>query len=159
MMKYFFKISIKETLGTSGFLGCRTSSVELWPTPDGIPAVRYMDPTILLFLASFAPFTSSTVTPSSAKLFTPGLAVAPSCHNRYRSLWVTAIERKRGEMGSFFILRDVLQKLGWFFKPKEISNKIQQTRQLLIFTCWTQGSRFHHFFSAGFYILTCTYQI
>lgn len=82
---------------TSGFLECRTSSVELWPTPDGIPAVRYMEPTTLLFRPSFAPFTSSTVTPSSAKLCTPGLAISPSCHSRYRSLWVTAVGRMRGQ--------------------------------------------------------------
>lgn len=76
---------------SSGFLWVRSTSVELWPMPDGIPAVRYMEPTDRLFLASFASFTRSTVSPCSAKLFMPSLAGAPSCHSRYCSLWVTTM--------------------------------------------------------------------
>ncbi len=83
---------------TSGVLGVRSSSVELWPMPEGIPAVRYMDPTSRLFLASFASFTRSTVRPCSAKLFMPSLACAPSCHSRYCSLWVMAAQKLKQPM-------------------------------------------------------------
>lgn len=79
---------------TSELRGCRSSSVELCPMPLGMPAVRYMAPTERLFLASLASFISSTVTPSSAKLCTPALAVAPSSHSRKWLLWLTAKGRE-----------------------------------------------------------------
>lgn len=100
-LDFFCWISVVHT---SGFRGWMTISVELCPIPWGIPAVRYMAPTERFFLASLAAFIRSTVTPSSAKLCTPGLAKTPSSHSLKRWLWVTA-ERKeenkeRGDTGS-----------------------------------------------------------
>lgn len=90
--------SIKLLFGpTIGFRGCISNSVELCPMPLGIPAVRYMAPTVRLFLASLASFISSTVNPSSAKICTPALAEAPSSHSRKWRLWLTAktVKKKR----------------------------------------------------------------
>lgn len=82
---------------TSELRGWISISVELCPMPLGMPAVRYMAPTTRFFLASLAVFISSTVTPSSAKLWTPALAGAPSSHSRKWRLWLTAKERKESE--------------------------------------------------------------
>lgn len=79
---------------TNEFRGCMSNSVELCPMPLGIPAIRYMAPTVRIFLASLAAFISSTVTPSSAKFCTPALAGAPSSHSRKWRLWLTAKWRK-----------------------------------------------------------------
>lgn len=77
--------------------------------PLGMPAVRYMAPTVRLFLASLAAFISSTVTPTSAKLCTPALAGAPSSQSRKCRLWLTAKERKEtqesGEDRSKMLIR------------------------------------------------------
>lgn len=81
---------------TSEFRGCMSNSVELCPMPLGMPAVRYMAPTPRLFLASLAAFISSTVSPSSAKVWTPALAGVPSSHSWKWRLWLTA---KRGKGG------------------------------------------------------------
>lgn len=77
--------------------------------PLGMPAVRYMAPTVRLFLASLAAFISSTVTPSSEKFCTPALAGAPSSHSRKWRLWLTAKARKesqeRGDDRSKMLIR------------------------------------------------------
>lgn len=73
-----------------------SNSVELCPMPLGMPAVRYMAPTPRLFLASLAAFISSTVSPNSAKVWTPALAGVPSSHSWKWRLWLTA---KRGKGG------------------------------------------------------------
>lgn len=85
---------------TSEFRGCMSSSVELCPMPFGMPAVRYIAPTPRLFLASLAAFISSTVSPSSAKVWTPVLAGVPSSHSWKWRLWLTAKQRwgKKSEM-------------------------------------------------------------
>lgn len=80
---------------TSELRGCMSNSVELCPMPLGMPAVRYMAPTVRLFLASLAAFISSTVTPISAKLCTPALAGAPSSQSRKCRLWLTAKKREK----------------------------------------------------------------
>jgi len=82
---------------TSELRGCMSISVELWPMPLGMPAVRCMAPTVRFFLASLAALISSTVTPSSAKLCTPGLDAAPSSHSLKWRLWLTAKEKKEIE--------------------------------------------------------------
>lgn len=98
---FFFSVPTNE------FRGCMSNSVELCPMPLGMPAVRYMEPTERLFLASLAAFITSTVTPSSAKFCTPALARAPSSHNRKWRLWLTAKWRKgtRGWDGSRMLNR------------------------------------------------------
>lgn len=85
---------------TSEFRGCMSNSVELCPMPFGMPAVRYMAPTPRLFLASLAAFISSTVSPSSAKVWSPALAGVPSSHSWKWRLWLTAKQRwgERREM-------------------------------------------------------------
>lgn len=85
---------------TSEFRGWMSNSVELCPMPFGMPAVRYMAPTPRLFLASLAAFISSTVSPSSAKVWTPTLAGIPSSHSWKWRLWLTAKKRlgERSEM-------------------------------------------------------------
>lgn len=74
-----------------------SNSVELCPMPLGMPAVRYMAPTPRLFLASLAAFISSTVSPSSAKVWTPALDGVPSSHSWKWRLWLTAKQGKGGE--------------------------------------------------------------
>lgn len=93
------RLSIYERafVPTSELQGWISISVELCPMPLGMPAVRYMAPTTRFFLASLAAFMSSTVTPSSAKFWTPALAAAPSSHSRKWRLWLTAKERKEIE--------------------------------------------------------------
>lgn len=106
---------------TSEFRGCMSNSVELCPMPFGIPAVRYMAPTVRLFLASFAAFISSTVTPSSAKFCTPGLAGAPSAHSRKWRLWLTAKRNTRKENGARYLFT------GMHITVSEVPQSLSQT--------------------------------
>lgn len=80
---------------TSGLRGTMSISVELCPIPLGMPAVRYITPTVRFFRASLAAFISSTVTPTSAKLCTPGLAEEPSSQSLKWWLWLAAVEREK----------------------------------------------------------------
>lgn len=89
-----------------------SNSVELCPMPLGMPAVRYMAPTPRLFLASLAAFISSTVSPTSAKVWTPALAGVPSSHSWKWRLWLTAKQRWGGEEWDAYSMECISVSLG-----------------------------------------------